>query len=201
MSANSTSSNGPLEAAQKIVSDLEGLTNEQLALAVKFAMETLGLQLPSSAAPSTTVQVQSTPTVQHASAKASPQRTDIKSFAAAKAPKSDQQFVAVVAYYYQFEAPEAERKNSIDAATMKEATRQVGGRKQVKDWNMTLNNALRSGFLDRAERGTFKLNAVGENLVAITLPGDAGNGTRNGGGSKKTTAKQRTAGKKTVKNG
>jgi len=34
-----------------------------------------------------------------------------------------------------------------------------------------LNNAVALGYLDRAGRGEFKLNAVGENLVAMTLPG------------------------------
>jgi hypothetical protein len=33
------------------------------------------------------------------------------------------------------------------------------------------NNALNQGYFDRAERGEFKLNAVGENLVAMALPG------------------------------
>ena len=32
---------------------------------------------------------------------------DIRQFTAAKAPKSDQQFAVVVAYFYRFEAPEA----------------------------------------------------------------------------------------------
>ena len=49
------------------------------------------------------------------------QSTDIKQFAAAKAPKSDQQFAAVVAYFYRFEAPETQRKDTIDAETLLEA--------------------------------------------------------------------------------
>jgi hypothetical protein len=35
----------------------------------------------------------------------------------------------------------------------------------------TLNNAMKAGYFDRAAHGQFKLNAVGENLVAMTLPG------------------------------
>jgi len=117
----------------------------------------------------------------------SAQRTDIKSFTAAKAPKSDQQFAAVVAYFYQFEVPAAQRKESVDAATIKEAARQAG-RRQVKDWSVTLSNAMRSGYLDKSERGAFKLNSVGENLVAITLPGTSASGKGKGGGGKKTPA-------------
>ena len=192
MSTSTSKSDGitsPLEAAQKIVADLEGLTNEQRFLAVKFAMETLGVQLPAAAGPVAPPQGHSAPAILHANTVTPAQRADIKSFTTAKAPKSDQQFAAVVAYYYQFEAPEGIRKSSIDAVTMKEAARQAG-RKQVNDWNMTLNNALRSGYLDKADRGTFTLNSVGENLVAITLPGNASGGSGNGGGSKKKVAKK-----------
>ena len=46
---------------------------------------------------------------------------------------------------------------------MKDAARQAA-RKQVSDWNLTLSNAMRTGYLDKAERGAFRLNSVGENL-------------------------------------
>jgi hypothetical protein len=202
MSTSTTSSStttSPLQAAQKIVADLEGMTNEHRLLAVKFAMETLGLQLAASPAPLAPAHTHSTYAAPPANESTSAQRTDIRSFTAAKAPKSDQQFAAVVAYFFQFEAPPGDRKNSIDAATMKEAARQVG-RKQVRDWSVTLNNALRSGYLDKGERGAFRLNSVGENLVAITLPGNAATGTVNGGNSKKKSAKKKSASKK-AKNG
>ena len=92
-----------------------------------------------------------------------------------KAPKSDQQFTAVVAYFYQFEAKPNDRKEEIDADTMKEAAR-LAGRPQVARWNMTLTNAKNAGYLDAAGSGNFKLSSVGENLVAITLPGNAAPG-------------------------
>ena len=43
MTTSSSSTKSPLEAAQKIVEDLGGMTNEHQSLAVKFAIETLGL--------------------------------------------------------------------------------------------------------------------------------------------------------------
>jgi hypothetical protein len=115
-----------------------------------------------------------------------------------KEPKSDQQFAAVVAYYYQFEAAQSDKKDSIDASTMKDAARQAG-RKQVSNWGITLDNARRAGYLDKAERGAYKLNAVGENLVAITLPGNAGNSQGNSNRSTKRPAKKKSAKKKTSK--
>jgi hypothetical protein len=195
---NPVPTKSPLEAAQKIVAELQGMTGDHQTLAVKFAMETLGLQLPTGYAQA----MQAPPhTVQPPVAESAAERADIKTFTAAKSPKSDQQFAAVVAYFYQFEAPAPQRKNSIDAATMKDAARQAG-REQVKNWNTTLTNALRSGYLDKAERGAFKLNSVGENLVAITLPGNASGGQSNGGGSKKKRAKKgKLTSKKTAKHG
>jgi hypothetical protein len=168
MSSPPTSSKSPLDAAQKIVAELTGMTSEHQSLALKFATETLGLRLPAATPPAQSPQ----PIPSHAAGSAG-HTTDIRSFTAMKAPKSDQQFTAVVAYFYQFEAKPDERKGSIDADTMKEAAR-LAGRAQVARWNMTLTNAKNAGYLDAAGNGKFKLSSVGENLVAITLPGDSG---------------------------
>ncbi|MDX6305051.1 MAG: hypothetical protein QOI77_2020, partial [Blastocatellia bacterium] len=45
-----SSTKTPLDAAQKIVAELQGMAPEHQALALKFSMETLGLQLPTTAA-------------------------------------------------------------------------------------------------------------------------------------------------------
>ena len=95
---------------------------------------------------------------------------DIKSFVDSKKPKSDVQFAAVVAYYYLFEAPVEARKDSIDADALREAARLAAFRRPTKPLQ-TLNNAKKLGYLDSTERGQFHINSVGENLVAMTLPG------------------------------
>lgn len=165
-----SSTKSPLDAAQKIVAELTGMTSEQQSLALKFAIETLGLHLPAAVsppvAPPTHVPLA---TPMHVSS--AEHSTDIRSFTAMKKPKSDQQFAAVVAYFYQFEARPDSRKEEIDADVMKEAAR-LAGRHQVARWNMTLTNAKNAGYLDVAGSGKFKLSSVGENLVAITLPGN-----------------------------
>jgi hypothetical protein len=190
MSSPSTSSaKSPLDAAQKIVVELTGMNPEHQSLALKFAIETLGLQLPAAlsragAPPAKPPQ----PAPQHASS-GTDHVTDIRSFTAMKAPKSDQQFTAVVAYFYQIEAKPDERKEAIDADVMKEAAR-LAGRPQVARWNMTLTNAKNAGYLDAAGNGKFKLSSVGENLVAITLPGDGGSGqSKSSSGNKKPKKK------------
>lgn len=174
MSSTSPSNpTGPLEAAQKIVAELTGMTSEHQSLAIKFACETLGLQLQTGLPPFTAPPGHSATQAPAYMPSGVDHSTDIRSFTAMKAPKSDQQFTAVVAYFYQFEAKPDNRKETIDAETMKEAAR-LAGRPQVERWNMTLTNAKNAGYLDAAGNGKFKLSSVGENLVAITLPNDGG---------------------------
>jgi hypothetical protein len=55
---------------------------------------------------------------------------------------------------------------------LQEATRK-SGRERLKRPDQTLRNAHMLGLLDKGdEPGTFCVNTVGENLVAMTLPGD-----------------------------
>ncbi len=96
---------------------------------------------------------------------------DIKTFIAEKDPKKEVHFAAAVAYYYRFEAPPAERKEAINKDDLQEATRRAGTPRFSNPSN-TLNNAHRMGLLDQGlEKATFTINSVGENLVAMTLPG------------------------------
>jgi len=113
---------------------------------------------------------------------------DIKSFIAAKLPKSDRQFAAAVAYFYRFEAPPAERRDSVNGDVLQKAAR-LTGRKRLTNPRVTLNNAKAAGFLDGTSPGEFAINSVGENLVAMTLPG----GTDKPIKSKKPAKKQAKA--------
>jgi hypothetical protein len=120
----------------------------------------------------------------HAGAGSGP--TDIKSFVAAKSPKSDQQFAAAVAYFYRFESPPAERRDAINSEVLQEAARLAGHKRFAKHLS-TLNNAKAAGYLDAASRGEFTINSVGENLIAMTLPGGADTPTK-----KRKSAKARS---------
>lgn len=195
-----TETKSPLDAAQKIVAELQGMTSENQSLALQFAMQTLRLAPPTTPPAAAPAPAHPHAPHVHAASGAPGQPTDIKSFTAVKAPKSDQQFTAVVAYFYQFEAKQSERKDAVDADTMKEAAR-LAGRPQVKRWAMTLNNAKNAGYLDPAGEGRFKLSSVGENLVAITLPGNGATSGGNGGGAGRKPAKKKPTAKKTTKKG
>lgn len=176
------------DAAKVIVETLKGLDEGQQVRAIKFACESLQMHAPTVGAPSV-LGAPSTPPSGLASAASS----DIRQFTASKSPKSDLQFAAVVAYFYRFVAPEAERKDAIAVEDLKDAARKVGRKRPHR---ATLNNAKNAGYLDAAERGSFKINTVGENLVAVTLPGNGGDATGGSGGGRRKKAKARAAGKR-----
>ena len=109
--------------------------------------------------------------------------TNIKSFMEAKNPKSDNQFAAAVAYFYRFEASDAEKKDTITKDDLLTACRLVN-RKRPERPAQVLVNAHHQGLLDKGgEPGQYRINSVGENLVAMVLP------SQNGGGPKRPAKK------------
>lgn len=158
------------DAAKVIVETLKRLERAQQERALRFASEALGLKAASPPVePRPVTNVGATPPPQP-----SPGRvTNIKQFTQIKSPKSDQQFAAVVAYYRQFEAPPSERRATINAEVLADAARLVNRKRPTRH---VLNNAKNSGYLDSVGGGEFKINTVGENLVAMALPGNAGEG-------------------------
>jgi hypothetical protein len=91
--------------------------------------------------------------------------TDIRSFFEEKQPSSDIEAAAAAAYYNQYLAPEASRRDTIDSAALQEAFR-LAKRPLPARTIYTLTNARNAGYLDSVgEGGQFRLNAVGYNLV------------------------------------
>jgi hypothetical protein len=159
-------------AAEEIKAILHGRDKIEQERIIRWVTESLGLVATSSISlgnppPPTAASTIPQPNVQLPGS--SPQRSkDIKTFVNEKNPKRDVQFAAVAAYFYRFECPE--RKEVIVPKDLDTAGRQARGY-GFKAPLTTLNNAVALGYFDRAGRGEFKLNAVGENLVAMTLPG------------------------------
>lgn len=160
------------EAVRTVVDTLEQFDAKDQERVLRWAREKLGLTaVPASAS----TDAQSKPRHDPAD-RASPQGvapgkvTDVKSFIDIKRPQSDSQFVAAVAYYYRFEAPEPQRKDNISSEDLQEACRKAG-RERFTRPAQTLGNAHNQGYIDKGtERGTYVLNTVGENLVAMALP-------------------------------
>ncbi len=190
-----------LEAVRTIVSTLEQFAKEDQERIVRWALEKLGISSAPTAPPAPAASHQSPPpqTQTHAPSQLSGSSCgDIKSFVTEKSPSSDNQFAATVAYYYEFEAPPEERQESISAQELQDACRKVG-RARLGDPGKTLRNAHDVGLLDKgSERGTYRVNTVGENLVAVTLP-SSGSGAAPVAKKKRSTTKKKAVKKKTVK--
>lgn len=151
------------DALRTIVKTLETFGAEDQNRILRWAAEKLDLGQPQrSVAPMT-------PSPAPDPQPEPPRATDIRSFVALKKPKNDTQFAAVVAYYYRFES--SEKKESITRADLLDACRKTNYKRPPAP-DQTLRNAVNAGLLDKAERGAFSVNSVGENLVAVTLPGD-----------------------------
>lgn len=164
------------DAAKAVADQLAGMDKDRQQRILRWVAESLSLQLgagialppvPAGGAPQSR---EGTPSQVGGIQQRPATTSDIKSFVELKKPKSDVQFATVVAYYYRFEAPQDARRDAIDASGLQDAAR-LAGRRRPPSPKATLNNAKTLGYLDSAERGQFRINSVGENLVAMTLPG------------------------------
>jgi hypothetical protein len=165
-----------LEAVRSVIAALEPFDHKDRGRIIRWACEKLGMTIPvesvASAAPPPVPSALPTPPKATESNANTPQgglASDIKSFIAKKSPKGDNHLAATVAYFYQFEAPAAERKESIDKDDLIDACRRADRKRPARPAQV-LVNAYLGGLLDRGERGQYRLNSVGENLVAMVLP-------------------------------
>ncbi len=166
-----TESKNEFDAAKAISDLLQGIEKDRQQRILRWVAESLDIAVHTKTHTSTDSTQPGQPTGASPSSLPSTRgtATDIKTFMDGKSPKSDTHFVAAVAYYYRFEAPMEDRMESISAEVLQDATR-LAGRSRFTKPIETLNNAKKQGYVDASERGAFKINSVGENLVAMTLP-------------------------------
>jgi hypothetical protein len=173
--------NDDLDAVRTVVEAIKDFKPDEQQRIFRWVAEKLGLPQPfGSSVHTPPLAPIATGTSPHAAAHQPPVSggIDIKSFITNKKPRSDVQFAAAVAYYYRFEALQTERKDAINKDDLQEATRKVNRDRLVNPLK-TLQNAHQLGMLDKgSERATFTINSVGENLVAMALPGDGANNAK-----------------------
>lgn len=176
------------DVAKQVADLLTALHKDRQTRVLRWVAESLGLDGAPAGGVGETIRAAAatpfgtpTPPAAHSS--------DIKSFVESKSPKSDVQFAAVVAYFYRFEAPTPDSKETITADDLSNAAR-LASRRRPPNPGMTLTNAKNQGYLDGAERGQFRINSVGENLVAMTLPGGTSSERKQKRGNGKKKPKQ-----------
>lgn len=172
-----------LEAARTVRDTLEGFERSEQEQILRWAAESLGITTNSTvqeprlvhpSAPSPAPQPPPTPTTPTLPKGVK----DVAAFVSEKNPQTDIQLATTIVYYYRFEAPEPDRRDDMNAEELRDALRKAGRPGQLKKPLKTLGNAHDSGFLDRGARGRFSINTVGENLVGMTLPTNAGKAPR-----------------------
>ncbi|MHB2027020.1 MAG: hypothetical protein ACYCPQ_10390 [Elusimicrobiota bacterium] len=157
------------EAVRLVITALEPFDPKERERIIRWAAEKLGMAAPPPAS-SGAVDLSLTPQPGVALPAGHAVPKDIKSFILQKNPRSDNQMAAVVAYFHHFEAPPAERKESIGKEDLIDASRK-SDRKRMKRPEQVLVNTYHAGLLDKAGKaGQYRLNSVGENLVAMVLP-------------------------------
>jgi hypothetical protein len=185
------------DAVRLVIEALEPFDIMDRERIIRWATEKLGMvatPLASLTAPSLSIGPQ--PTAPPVAGTPTGVPKDIRSFVLQKNPRSDRQMAAVVAYFHHFEAPLPERKDSIGKEDLIDACRK-SDRTRPKRPEQVLVDTYHAGLLDRAgTAGQYKLNSVGENLVAMVLP-EQGAPSNRKPGTKKTRAKK----KKMVKGG
>lgn len=165
-----------LEAIRLVIEALEPFDSKDRERIIRWAAEKLGMAATTVLAPLVPAPAPAAPSAAPphltgvSSVAVSPAPKDIKSFVMHKIPRSDNQMAAVVAYYYHFEAPAADRKDSIGKEELIDACRK-SDRKRPARPEQVLVNTYHAGLLDKAgSAGQYRLNSVGENLVAMVLP-------------------------------
>ena len=175
-----------LEAVRNICIALEPFDETEKEKIIKWACERLGMK-NSIPPPAQLVQPVS-PNLQVQPIGQSGTK-DIKTFLIEKNPKSANQLVAAVAYFYKFEAPASEKKQAINKDDVVDACRKAGI-KRPKFPNQIIVNASAFGLLDNVGTGTYEINAVGENLVAVSMPNTGSSKTKHKKAKKTATRKK-----------
>ncbi len=187
-----------LKAIKTISEALAPLDAEARERALSYAMQHLGIgappllsgrsvdQLEREAIPSPEG-VGSSPSIEPPS-----RVSDIRSLKEQKRPSTDVEMATLTAYYLRHLAPKEERKEEIGTEDIEKYFVQADY-PLPSDKRYTLPNAKKAGYLESASRGKYKMNSVGHNLVAHSMPR-----TESGTEAKAKKMAARKTGKKTA---
>lgn len=188
-----------LQAIQKLISALEPLDQDARTRVIDYVFRRLrmGLRQPGHDLDFLTrAPVAATSSVAPAESTSSAVN-DIRSLKETKAPQTANEMAALAAYYLSEVAPAVDRKSEIDASDIKKLFKDAQF-PMPGSATMTLVNAKNAGYLDSGNRGVYRLNPVGYNLVVHKLPSsDARPSNRNAGRSrKKKRGRKKTSNRK-----
>lgn len=192
------------QAIDEIVNALGGINANDQVVAIRAACEHLSLQSfffdqssqQNIGTHSQHTKPQHPQTEQFAHTQQQSIANDIRSLTDQKNPSSAREMACVVAYYLQNLAPESERKDVISSDDITKYFKQANY-PLPSAISQLLKDAKGAGYFDSSERGAYKLNPVGYNLVAHGLPRDQKNGPSRRAKPKTTKRKTSLRKKKT----
>jgi hypothetical protein len=94
---------------------------------------------------------------------------DIRTLTAEKQPRSANDMVALIAYYLSELAPETDRSQTVNVELVRKYFK-MAGFPMPRAPNSALPNSAAAGYLENVNRGEYRLNPVGYNLVVHGLP-------------------------------
>jgi hypothetical protein len=94
---------------------------------------------------------------------------DIRTFTAAKQPRSANEMVALIAHYLSDLAPATEASPTVNVEKVRKYFK-LANFPMPRVLANTLTNAAAAGYLENVSRGEYRLNSVGHNLVVHGLP-------------------------------
>lgn len=181
-----------LTAIKTLVQTLEPLKSEVRTRVIDHAFKVLGIEAPNAALPNPAqpprpLPGQPAPPVTPSFRPHVDAPVDVLSLKEQKDPKTGAQMIAVVAYYLAHHA--TERQDFITADDIQKYFVQ-GQYPMPGSKSQALVDAKNAGYLDFVERGKYRLNSVGYNLVAHKMPKDGAAPNRPRSKSGKKSAKK-----------
>lgn len=162
-----------LDAIGAILGALQGLEGESIQRVLDYVFGRLSIARPASVSIAASGKVVSAAGPREVSEPA--RLISVRDLKDEKKPASSNQMAALVAYYLSEIAPEGERKDAISANDLEKYFKQARF-KLPKAISQALPNAAAAGYFDATDRGLYRLNPVGYNLVVHGLPRANGDG-------------------------
>ena len=157
-----------IEAIKVVLVALAPLSEKARASVLDYVTRRLGLTAPAAPAARVGVTGPAAPVSPPAGSGAGA-TIHIKEFKEQKRPRSANEMAAVVAYYLANVVPPEKRKDTINQKDV-ETHFKIGSFPLPQQVRVTLPNAKNAGYFDLVGDGEYKLNAVGHNLVAHSMP-------------------------------
>lgn len=159
-----------LTAIKAVADALEPLSSAGRRHVIAYVAEALGLAAPAPEQEQTPPSMPAADVLTGAVPPAASGRPiDIRTLKEQKEPQSANEMAALVAYYVSELLPPEEQQDVVTSAIIEKYFKQANFRLPSRV-AQTLPDAARAGYFDAVDRGQYKLNPVGYNLVAHGMP-------------------------------